>query len=406
MARTVGEKASRVTLLALGLAAVAGPPFGCDGGHNDGSNVEPVDPVLVDLLSAVGPGVVLPTLDEVLQAGEGLQVAADAWVQATDAGNDGVAEREAAQDAFYVAMRTWQMAEVHQLGPAAASGKAIGGEDLRDEIYSWPTVNSCRIDQETVKANWDEPTFFTSNLVNVYGLDAIGYLLFAPENENSCVDLFDINSEGTWDALGAEGVARHRALYTAALTDHFLLNVETLRDAWAADGGDFTGVLATAPNDSFFTATEGLDAIFKALFYLEVVTKDDKLARPAGKRDCDADACPGNVEDPWTGGSIEWIGGNLDGFERLFTGGGAGGVDDVLTEWGHADLAERMLQNIDSAQAVVEQTEGTLEDLVVNDPEAVVTLYTAVKAITDDLKGDLATVLALEIPSEAAGDND
>ena len=65
-----------------------------------------------------------------------------------------------------------------------------------------------------------------------------------------------------------------------------------------------------------------------------------------------------------------------------------------------------MLQNIDNAQAVVEQTEGNLEDLVVEDPEAVGTLYAAIKAITDDLKGDLATVLALEIPSEAAGDND
>jgi predicted lipoprotein len=405
MARTVGEKASRVTLLVLGLAAVAGPPFGCDGSHNDGATANTVDPVLVDLLSAVGQEVVLPTLDEVMQAGEALSAATDAWVQATDTGALGDAEREAAQDAFYGAMRAWQMAEIHQLGPAGPSD-AVGGEDLRDEIYSWPTVNPCRVDQETVKAKWDEPTFFTGNLVNAYGLDAIGYLLFAPSNENTCVDLFDINSEGTWDALGAEGVAKHRSLFAAALTDHFLDNVDMLRDAWSTDGGDFSGVLATAPNDSYLTATEGLDAIFKALFYLETVTKDDKLARPVGKRDCDADACPQNVEDPWSAGSVDWISGNLDGFERLFTGGDGGGVDDVLVEWGHPDLAERMLQNIDNAQAVVEQTEGNLEDLVVEDPEAVATLYAAIKAITDDLKGDLATVLALEIPSEAAGDND
>ena len=33
-------------------------------------------------------------------------------------------------------------------------------------------------------------------------------------------------------------------------------------------------------------------------------------------------------------------------------------------------------------------------------------LYEAVKAVTDLLKGDLAVVLSLVIPSEAAGDND
>ena len=36
----------------------------------------------------------------------------------------------------------------HQLGPAA-SALTTGGEGLRDEVYSWPTVNPCRVDQET-----------------------------------------------------------------------------------------------------------------------------------------------------------------------------------------------------------------------------------------------------------------
>ena len=194
--------------------------------------------------------------------------------------------------------------------------------------------------------------------------------------------------------------------HAAALADHVLANVEQLRDAWAVEGGDFSSVLATAPNESYFTATEALDAVFRALFYLETVTKDDKLARPSGKRDCDAKTCPESVEDPWSGSAIDWIGGNLDGFERLFVGGDGGGMDDLLVAWGHADLAERILQNIDSAQAIVEQTDGALEDLVLDDPEAVASIYAAIKAITDDLKGDLVTVLALEIPTEAAGDND
>ena len=33
-----------------------------------------------------------------------------------------------------------------QLGPAGSSLSAVAGADIRDEIYSWPTINPCRID--------------------------------------------------------------------------------------------------------------------------------------------------------------------------------------------------------------------------------------------------------------------
>ena len=43
---------------------------------------------------------------------------------------------------------------------------------------------------------------------------------------------------------------------------------------------------------------------------------------------------------------------------------------------------------------------------VVDDMDAVLALHAEVKDVTDLLKGELTTVLALQIPVEASGDND
>ena len=53
-------------------------------------------------------------------------------------------------------MAAWQELEGLQIGPAGSSLSTIGGQDLRDEIYSYPNVNRCRSDQETVEEAWDQ----------------------------------------------------------------------------------------------------------------------------------------------------------------------------------------------------------------------------------------------------------
>ena len=47
-----------------------------------------------------------------------------------------------------------------------------------------------------------------------------------------------------------------------------------------------------------------------------------------------------------------------------------------------------------------------LQDAIVEQPADVEALHAAVKRVADALKGDIATVLTLQIPAEAAGDND
>ena len=82
------------------------------------------------------------------------------------------------------------------------------------------------------------------------------------------------------------------------------------------------------------------------------------------------------------------------------------GFDDLLSDLGHADLAEDILADTDAAIAFAEQFEQPLSDAIVNQPEQVMEFYDHIGVITDQLKGDLATVLMMDVPAEAAGDND
>jgi len=358
-----------------------------------------------DVLAAVGPEVVLPTAERFLVEVDALEITLADWESSLDS-TDRDAAQLAAQEQWAATMLAWQELEVMQLGPAASSLAALGGADIRDEIYSWPTVNTCRVDQETVEEDWDSSDFFTSNLVNSYGLDALEYILWASA-DNACPAQVDINTDGSWDNLGEAGVRANRAAFARALAADLRSQGEALHTAWSPDGGDFSGQLALeADTGPYASEQEALNAVFDALFYLETETKDRKLAHPLGGADCGLDACPDDVEHLDSGLGVAAIEANLLGFQALFTGGAGFGFDDLLAEVGHGDLSDQVLADLDTALAAAAALDGPLDALITDQPDDVQALHDAVKAVSDVLKGDLATVLVLEIPAEAAGDND
>ena len=125
-----------------------------------------------------------------------------------------------------------------------------------------------------------------------------------------------------------------------------------------------------------------------------------------GLRDCTGDDCAKQVESAISGQSIRWIEANLVGFWTLYTAGDEWGMDDLLIELGHGDVAEAMETAYAEAIDTTSTLEGRLDQLILNDRAAVEQLYSSIKGLTDLIKGDLATVLTLEIPQEASGDND
>lgn len=384
-------------LLVLAIAQ----PMACNG-SDDGTD-DPSD-VLDAVLADTGPAVVRPTLDRVASEAAILVERCDAWATALRSGGDGETERTAAQEAWFATMDAWQEVEVQQIGPAASSLKP-GGADLRDEVYSWPTVNRCRVDQETVYGTWTGAGFFDANLVNVYGLAALETLLFSPPGENGCPSDVDINTDGTWTALGPLGVQQARADYAAVVSGGVRDGVAALVTAWDPGGGDFGSLLA-AGAAPFESEQDALQAVFDALFYLETSTKDRKLGRPLGLQDCTGDACASEAESLIAGGSNRWIAANLRSFRTLFTAGDASGIEDLVRSVGEDALADALLAALDEADAAAARLDVPIHLANAEDPQDAVALYEAVKVVTDLVKGDLATVLVVTIPPEASGDND
>ena len=366
--------------------------------------MDQIDAGLSAALAAVGPEVVLPTLERALTASAALEASTAAWTAAPDDAE----LRSAAQQDFFDVMSVWQELELMQLGPAGSSLDVIGGQDLRDEIYSWTTVNPCRVDQELVAEGYASDDFFETRLVNVYGLDALDGLLFAVDGANACSPQVAINEDGSWDALGDDEIQARRAAYSAVVAGGVQRSLQTLRDAWLPGEGDFSAAVAEAGQSSspYLAQIDALNAVFHALFKIETSTKDRKLAHALGLRDCTTDSCLDTLETPLAGGSLEWVLANVDGFDALFHGGEGAGLDDLLVERGHPEVLDDITAALAAVRAAATEVDGPIDVAVASDRDDLQALYDALVTLTDVVKNELALVLTLEVPSEAAGDND
>ncbi|MEY3213717.1 MAG: hypothetical protein RIT28_4198 [Pseudomonadota bacterium] len=401
MVTEAGDRRSWLVLAGL-TALAAFQPLGCE---RKGEGDSAVGASLSALLESAGPNVIVPALAETEAKALALDEALAGLEATLAAGDDPAADQLAAQEAWRAVMSSWQRVELMQLGPLGSSLTALGGEDLRDEVYSWPSVNPCRVDQVTADGSFAESAFFTESLVNTTGLDAIEHLLFAAA-ENVCPAQVTPNADGAWEALGADEVARRRVAYARVLTAGVLTALDDAQARFVDDG--FSKALALDdPSTPYESEQQALNAVYDALFYLEIRTKDKKLATPLGLRDCGETICPDDVEHLPSGFGGPAIAANLAGFRALYTGQDGAGVDDLLIELGHGDVNDAVIAGLNDADAAVAALGDTpLAELLANEPEKVLAAHDAVKVVTDLLKGDVATLLALQIPAEAAGDND
>jgi predicted lipoprotein len=394
-----------------GAADNAGDTNG-DGTNDDApSPAEAVD--LEVILTSLAENVILPVYQEFARAAVALEVASSNYAVAiaNDSG-DAADKLTALEIAWKSAMAAWQQAEMLQIGPAGSSSKMVAGANLRDEIYSWPTVNTCRVDQEMVEASYDSLNFFNNELVNVYGLDAIEYLVFQQGPENSCPGVVSLNSSGIWNGLADTDKKSGRANYSKALAANLVTRANELVNHWSAEEGNFIEDLAKAGMEGsvYETQLQALNDVFTAMFFLDTMVKDKKLATPAGLNDTCDGPCPEKAESQWGHVSKENIVANLKAFQRTFHGGlnpeADIGFDDLLVELEYDELAQTMTEDIAAAIVVVEAIDGSLKEALISDSESVQAAYAAVKVVTDNLKGDFVTVLGLTVPAEGAGDSD
>lgn len=321
------------------------------------------------------------------------------------------AELDAAQTAFAQAMARFQVVEQFRVGPAAR-GMDPGGQDLRDWIYSFPLVNRCQVDRNLVSEAY--ATDFESVLLNARGLATLEYLLFYRGSENACSAGIDINSRATWSELSHAELEARRIEYAKVVASDILLRAQVLVDAWDADGDNFREQLAQAGDGSeLFTSQQAaLNALSHALFYIEKEVKDYKLGWPLGiVAECTTGHCPEASESPYARLSASNIASNIKGFRLLFQGCGDDyrgvGFDDWLTAVDpDGDLAQRMLDGLDQAEQAVSRLTRPLEDAFYDSPAEALAIHSAIKRITDPLKTEFVTVLNLDLPMTAEGDND
>ncbi len=324
--------------------------------------------------------------------------------------NNKDAKLMAAKSAWKKAMKIWQEIEITQFGPAGASGKRFGGQDLRDEIYSWPTSNPCKVDTFIVQNNFSSDTFITSNLVNSYGLDALEYLLFNTSAGNKCPISATINTDGSWSALTPTDKKQRRATYATRLSVNIQKNAMTLLDSW--ENGfqeEFDG--AGTENNSIYTSQIlALSDVYAAMLYIDKITKDSKLEKAVGIGKCDNDVCLAALESQYAYYSKEGIMSNVVGLQKLYWGGATAneyyGFNDYLDSIDQTVLAKKIDQALITIMQSLQKITGSLRDSLGEDPSDGKNVYKAIKGLTDLLKGDFATLMQLTIPQDAAGDSD
>lgn len=362
----------------------------CDSGSEQAPTAAE-DPARVEALRALTNQVFVPTYSGFQTATRGLLQGIEAWAE--DPRELGEARLQ-----FSFAMGVWQEAEVMQVGPAA-SPQRPGGLGLRDEIYSWPAVNPCRVDQVLVSQAYAEPGFPTGALVNVYGLDTLEYLLFHPEGGNACPMQVPINADGTWAAL--DDLDQRRADYAVVVARKLEADATALHAAWSPDGGNFAGRLRREVDGPYPTARAALDDVFAGILYVDLAVKDAKLAEPAGLGlDCAEAACPDLLESRWAGASADYVAANLTGLERVLETGFYPLLGDV------PDLVTELREGVETSRSRVRALRPSLADSLAADPAQARSAHAAVAGVTDLLKSQLVTVLNLSLPQEGAADND
>lgn len=326
------------------------------------------------------------------------------YCQVLSASGSATEELSLARSTWQDNMVLWQQVDMMQVGPLLdTEGK------LRNDIYSWPDIYTCGVDFDTMYYQAGEfngePYDITERRGNRKGLYALEYLLFNESSEHSCI----ASTPDNWNDFTPAEIAVARCEYAEAVAGDIIRNAGILVEEWSGDNG-FIHQLNNAGTElsSIESTHDAVNLLSDAMFYLDSITKDAKLATPLGlvANSCGAQACPQDVESPYANHSIENIIENLNGFEQFFTGGDGIGFVDYLEYVGDTETANAMAAAINAAQEQLALYQENLAETLVSDEAQVEQTHQNVKAITDDLKTDFIQSLALELPQTSAGDND
>lgn len=302
---------------------------------------------------------------------------------------------ENAQEAWFTTTQHWQEIEVMQVASLGSSLSTTGGKDVRDDVYSWPLSNPCRIDQVMASGAYQSSDFFETALVSVIGLDAMEYLLFAPL-DTECPSQVPPISDGSWATFSDEDIRQRRLEYALVLARQVNMVVDAEVIEWSEG----------FPQDLYTSPAKAVNAVFNALLYTEEYIKERKIQHPLGlKEDCSVD-CHLDVEGLYSAVSTEFLMANFQGVLAVLKGETAGGLNQILIEMGESELATELESLVMEVIVELEAIETPMSVVMEENPSAFDNVQTKIGDLTTLLKWDVATVLEMEIPQQSAGDND
>lgn len=313
---------------------------------------------------------------------------ASSLVAALDAGGDGKA-------AFAETMAAFERAELMQFGPFA---KAVGpgGEGIRDELYTWPLFDRCRVEKALVAKTYEAPEFRTQKIhAAERGLDTLEVLLHDGARL-TCGDTLD----------AAELEARRKA-YARIVAADVAARFAELVQRWEPAGRNFLGEMSTAGAGSrvFTSQVIALNSVMDAVFYVDAELKNDKIQKALG-----VDPAQAGFEAPYSRLGRAHVANNLAGFRALFFGCDDGeglGFDDLLVAVGAGRVATSVRETFGQIEAALAGIpDGRLEEALTANTNEVRALLEALKKLAGILKTEVVTVLNLELPSRVEGDND
>lgn len=363
-----------------------------------------------DVVKNLALNVAAPQIQECAEKLAVLDVNVEAW-------RDSPADetRAEAQQAWVEAYRSWQRCELLQLGPAGTMEATVGGEGLRFDVYTYPLLSDCYVDELVANESWRDLSSYRALPTSKKGLGALEYLLYRTGTANACHPTQNpINADGTWAALSEAELNQRRADLAAFIASGIASVADDLASRWVSTGDAYVDELADAGHGSasFRSAQDALNEFSNAMVYLEKEVKDMKLASPLGISttssfsDCESNACPELRESPWANQSLSAITANLRMFESMYYGGDGVGFDDLLRELGAGTVAETMEEHLRSADTALAAIDGTLLEALEQDHDDVVAFYEEVRELVTLFKTQFVNVLSLELPNRAAADGD
>lgn len=371
------------------------------------------------MLVNIGVNVIAPAIRDFALQSELLKNEVNNYCQALSNDTDVQEHEETAQAQWKKAMLTYHFVEAVPVGPASDNGRVIN-----DNLYSWPVLDICGIDQEVLKLDETQATN-PKALYNVKGLAALEYLLFEPSLKSRC-NPRAYPKTVAWGQKTALEKKQDRCEYAKVLTEELVSRAQELDNAWDVKKNNFSKTLIDGSR--FKSLSDATNALTDSLFAIEKL-KDLKLGKPMGRhKECtnESGVCPEMAEHPYSGLALRAAEAQMRGFQAVFFGNKNVnskdfGLDDFLAAKGHPEVAARIQEYltlaIDSSKELALQ--GTLQDLIAKvDPtlckattvedrkEPLCGLHAEIRGVSTALKIDVLSILSLRAPPTHQGDND